>query len=407
MTLKKHMYRFALVTAIVASGACSEDKSENPLGPDVAGPIPGVVISAPAPIDPPAGAQFTASGAQQTLVIQNATTNGQRALWMELDVASDAAFQAMVHREARINPDPSGRTSYRLPNPLSAGRTYYWRMRALDGANTGPYSAAAHFSIVDPVVLGAPTPLEPTGSIATNRPEFRATNGAVSGPAGGLIIRFEVATAPDPAAIVAVVSTTPGGSGTTTMSLGELPWNKTFYWRTYATDGTSNSPFSGVLSFKTPAAPSGGGGPPLPPGPPPPPGGGTLPFPVPAECGPFGPDGRRDCVLAVAAQSAEWAACARGNGVACHRFSRQVVYSLSRSDPNFQMILVGGGHGCDCNRCGDGGERYREDTTVYGGSRVYDMIGGAGGPSPTLGWSFIGANGPRPGDLPRNAPVCP
>ena len=62
--------------------------------------------------------------------------------------------------------------------------------------------------------------------------------------------------------------------------------------------------------------------------------------------------------------------------MACHRFSRQVVHALSRSDPNFQMIQVGGGHGCDCNRCGDGGLRYREDTTVYGGRRVYDMIGG-------------------------------
>jgi hypothetical protein len=282
MTPKPKTRRFALVPAIVASIACSGEKSENPLGPDVAGPIPGVVISAPATVEPPVGAQFTPSNEQQTLVIQNATTTGQRPLWMELDVASDATFQSMVHQDAKVNPDPSGRTSYRLPAALSAGKTYYWRARALDGANTGPYSAVAHFSIAAPVVIGAPTAVAPAGNIATNRPEFRATNGAVSGPAGSLIIRFEVANAPDPAAIVAVVSTTPGAGGTTTMSLGELPWNQTFYWRTYATDGTHTSPFSSVLTFKTPAPPSVGPpppGPPLPgpPPPPPPPGGGGGP----------------------------------------------------------------------------------------------------------------------------------
>ena len=276
MTLKRNTSRFALVAAIVASSACSEEKSENPLSPDVAGPIPGVEISAPATVEPPAGAQFTASNEQQTLVLQNATTTGQRPLWMELDVASDATFQSMVHQASRVNPDPSGRTSYRLPAALSAGRTYYWRARALDGANTGPYSAVAHFSIFEPVVIGPPTAVTPTGNITTNRPEFRATNGAVSGPAGSLIVRFEVANAPDPAAIIAVVSTTPGAGGTTTMSLGELPWNQTFYWRTYATDGTYTSPFSNVLTFKTPAAPS-GGGPPAPPPPSPPPGGGGGP----------------------------------------------------------------------------------------------------------------------------------
>jgi hypothetical protein len=276
MTLKRTSCRFALVAAIVASNGCSGEKSENPLSPDVAAPIPGIVISAPAAIEPPVGAQFTASTEQTTLVLQNATTNGQRPLWMELDVAADATFQSMVHQDARVNPDPSGRTSYRLPAALSAGKTYYWRARALDGANTGPYSAVAHFSIVAPVVIAAPTPVAPTGNIATNRPDFRATNGAVSGPAGSLIVRFEVATAPDPAAIVAVVSTTPGANGTTMMSLGELPWNQMFWWRTYATDGTHTSPFSAVLTFKTPAPPSTGPTPP-PPVPTPPPGGGGGP----------------------------------------------------------------------------------------------------------------------------------
>lgn len=280
MTRRPFTTPLAILAAVTMAAACSQEKSENPLGPSVAGPIPGVEISAPAAVDPPVGAQFTSSSTQQTLILANASTSGVRPLWMELDVASDAAFTAMVHQAARVTPDQSGRTSYRLPNALGSNRTYYWRARALDGANTGPYSAVAHFSIVDPVVIEAPTPIEPVGNIATNRPEFRARNGVVTGPAANVVYRFEVANAPSPSAIIAVVTATPGSGGTTTMSMGELPFNTTFYWRVYGTDGTTSSPVSGILSFKTPAAPPGGGGPPPPPPPPPPGGGGGGGGPV-------------------------------------------------------------------------------------------------------------------------------
>jgi hypothetical protein len=47
---------------------------------------------------------------------------------------------------------------------------------------------------------------------------------------------------------------------------------------------------------------------------------------------------------------------------------------------------------------------FREDTTVYGGNLVFDMIVGAGGPTPSLGWSFVGA--PRNVDGPNDAPLC-
>jgi hypothetical protein len=46
----------------------------------------------------------------------------------------------------------------------------------------------------------------------------------------------------------------------------------------------------------------------------------------------------------------------------------------------------------------------REDTGVYAGRRVFDMIVGAGGPSPSLNWSEV--PGPRSGDIPVEAQVC-
>jgi hypothetical protein len=279
----------ALAGSLVLSAGCERVKSANPLSPDVAGPIPGVTITAPKTLEPLMGQQLVNDGKPQTLLIENAGSSGPRELWMQLEVASDAGFQQVLHQADRVNPGPNGRTSYVLPEPLGPGHTYFWRVRALDGANTGPYSTISNFSVIDPVVIEAPTPIEPSGNLTTNRPEFKARNGRVTGPAGDVVYRFEIATAPDPSSIVAVVTTTPNPSGVTAMSLGDLPYDRTFYWRVWATDGVTQSPFSGMLSFKTPAPPA-----PPPPPPPAPPtpgnpsplpggGGGRTPDPAPGQ----------------------------------------------------------------------------------------------------------------------------
>jgi hypothetical protein len=112
------------------------------------------------------------------------------------------------------------------------------------------------------------------------------------------------------------------------------------------------------------------------------------------------------CSFEIAGVSAEWARCRAGDGTGCHRFTRQVVYALSLGDPNWMMIQAApGGHACNCSGCGPSdGTMFREDTTVYGGRDVYDMIVGAGGPAPGLSWNFVGA--PRNVDVPNSAPLC-
>jgi hypothetical protein len=277
-----------VIVSVAATAACERAKSANPTSPDVAGPIPGVAITAPKPLEPPAGAQLVNDGQPQTLLIENAGSSGQRSLWLQVEVASDNAFQSVVHHGDRVTPGSDGRTVYRLPSPLASGHTYYWRSRAADGANTGPYSAIFSFSIIDPVVIEAPTPLEPNGNISSNRPEFKIRNGRVSGPAGTVLYRMELATAPDPSAIVAVVTGTPNSNGTTTMSVGDLPWSRTFYWRVWATDGVTQSPYSTVMSFTTPAPPA----PPPAPTPPPSPSPSPTPSPSPAPPLPGGGGGR-------------------------------------------------------------------------------------------------------------------
>ena len=252
-----------VVVLALTSAACETGKSANPLSPDIAGPLPGVEITAPKTLEPANGQQVLANGAPQSLLIENAGSNGPRALFLQLEVATDATFQQRLHHADRVTPGPNGRTVYQLPEPLGPGHTYFWRARAADGANSGPYSPAAHFAVVEPVIIQPPTPVEPLGTISTNRPNFVVRNGAVTGPAGDLVYRFEIGTsASGPAA--AVVTATPGAGGTTTITLGDLPFDRTLFWRVWASNGSIDS-ISGIVSFRTPPPPpppptTGGGG---------------------------------------------------------------------------------------------------------------------------------------------------
>jgi hypothetical protein len=247
------------------------------------------------------------------------------------------------------------------------------------------------------VKITPPGGLNPNGgTINTRRPQLSFTN--ASGRFGTIGLAYELEVQNASGAVV--YSRVIGESATTSAHTleSDLNYSETYWWHVRGRLGEQAGPWSIFAQVRTldaplgttPTAPSGGG----------------LPFPVPAECGPGDPGNRFPCAAAVAAQSVEWRACAGGNGVGCHRFTRQVVFALSQSDPNWKMIQAApGGHACNCSGCGPSdGTMFREDTTVYGGNRVFDMIVGAGGPTPSLTWSFVGA--PRPVDVPGDAPVC-
>jgi hypothetical protein len=223
-----------------------------------------VNITAPRPLEPFAGSTLTFGSEPPTLLIENPGSSGARAFWLQLEIGTDAGFLQIVHQADQIAPGANGRTSYRLPAPLGAGYTYYWRTRAADGANTGPYSAVSNFNVVPPVQIDAPTAAAPAGTIDTNKPEFRAINGPISGTSG-VAYRFEVARSADFGQIVAVVTVPMGGSGSTSMSLGELPYKTTYYWRVIGSDGSMESSYSNIVQFttadppKAPTPPPGGG----------------------------------------------------------------------------------------------------------------------------------------------------
>jgi len=246
--------------ALLAAG-CQQSKSANPLSPDIAGPIPGVAITAPKPLEPFVGQALLSTQQPLDFLIENPATSGVRPLSLQFQLAADAGFGEVLHHADKLAPGDNGRTTYRLPQTLGAGGTYYWRSRAYDGANTGPFSAAATFTLTEPVVIDAPVPISPLGQIDTLAPAFVVRNGRISGPAGPVIYRIEVALLPDPSAVSVVLSAGVGSAGTTSMSAqSAAPYATTLYWRAYGTNGEVESGRSPWAAFRTPNAPAGNPG---------------------------------------------------------------------------------------------------------------------------------------------------
>jgi hypothetical protein len=265
--------RLALpMAALVTFSACESSKSANPLSPTVAGPIPGVNITAPRPLQPNQGAQYKPDSQPITLVLENATTNGVRPLSYLFELSSDSSFATKLFTRDDVTPGANGNTSLRLPDKLASGRTYYWRARAQDGANTGPYSAAVEFTVLQPVSIDAPVLIAPTGgaTVPTNPPQLRIRNASRSGPAGPVTYAVQVSSNDSFTAIVFSESAPEQPNETHVTPHAPLASSARFYWRARASDGTTTGPWSATASFVTSApAPE-----PPPPPPPPPPGGG-------------------------------------------------------------------------------------------------------------------------------------
>ena len=183
----------ALVLMVPVLTGCEVVKTENPLAPTVAGPIPGVAITAPGIAEPGDGTRITVDKQPITLMVSNSNTSGVRPLTYRFEVASDKNFSNIVFSKADVAPAASGKTSATVTT-LAPERGYYWRAKAYDGANDGDYSATVYFEVYTPVVLSAPTPKEPTGTITTRQPRFKIANAPRTGPAGAILYNIQIAT---------------------------------------------------------------------------------------------------------------------------------------------------------------------------------------------------------------------
>lgn len=253
MKIAKAVWLCAALVPTVAG--CAIEKSENPTSPTVAGPIAGVEISAPKALEPIAGEQISGDRQPITLLLENAWSNGQRALSYVFEVATDAAFTNKVFAREGVQPGDSGRTALRLPDALGAGRGYYWRAKAEDGANTGPYSAPASFNIFTPLAFDKPTPLSPVGNerVASELPEFRWTNASRVGTPIEVSYVVEVATSDTFATRLVVWQFAEQPNKTRVTAASALPGNVQLFWRVRAFQGGTVGPWSDTQVFRTPA----------------------------------------------------------------------------------------------------------------------------------------------------------
>ena len=252
------------VAAIVIAG-CALDESKNPLSPTLAGPIPGVAITAPKLLQPIPSQAISTDAQPITLLIENASSNGPRPLVYRFEVAADAAFSALVYSQVAVPSGSGGRTSVSLGQPLTGGHSYFWRARAEDGADTGPFATATTFSIFTPVVIGAPIPISPVGNVAitTFTPTFRLANAPRSGPVGPITYTMELGDSAAFTNRIAIWNFLEQPNQSTFTAPAGLPPSTVIFWHVRGSDPTTAGPWSNVATFQTPA----------PPPPPPPPGG--------------------------------------------------------------------------------------------------------------------------------------
>ena len=268
------MYRMnrrllVLCLPVVLAAGCEQAKSSNPLSPSIAGPIAGVSIQAPKPADPTGSAQIAVDQQPVTLIVENASTNGVRPLSYIFEIATDAGFTTRVFSQTGVKPGDGSRTSLKLPQSLTAERTYYWRSKADDGANASDYSGSANFRVYTPVVIQPPVLRSPAdgATLDTRKPTLVVTDAQRTGPAGDMQYLIEVATdAPMANRIIAAVVNEASGQTSYTVP-DDLAYATRFYWRVKAADPSHQSNYSNIQSFVTPLAPvvvvpppSGGGG---------------------------------------------------------------------------------------------------------------------------------------------------
>lgn len=333
----------ATCSALLFLVGCQTEKSANPLSPSIAGPIAGVVISQPNLLEPGQDWQIHVRDQPVKLLFQNADTSGERPLTYRVQVASDGNFSTIVFERGGITPSEGPTTRVQLPDALATGRSYWWRVRAEDGANTGEYSRVVAFATITPVELGAPAAVEPAGGqkLESLIPKFKVRAGSKSGPAERIVYTVQVANDQAFASIAAVFVADEAGDETT-IAQGYSLLERTYYWRVRASDrGDSGavSAWSATQTFRIA----------LPPPPPPPPGPSPSPGPGPAP-GPGNPCNGSTPQSIVECRRAQYGHMGSGELVS---FLKGVAKDLNAKVGGgpYGVLRKGGGHNCGGYSC--------------------------------------------------------
>jgi hypothetical protein len=267
MTTQRTLAAAGCAALLFALAGCEAQKSSNPLSPSVAGPIPGVNITAPKLIDPSQGFKYKESQQPIKLVIENATSNGVRPVSYMFEVATDANFTTKVYARSGVPPGDGGRTSVQIDR-LDLGRAYYWRAKADDGANSSQFSSS-QFEVLPKPLLNPPGPVSPVNNdrVASRRPTLTVNNSDRNAAIGALSYEFQIATDQAFTKIVASGVSNEGPGQTSFTAGADLAVDLQHFWRARASDGETTSAWATTQTFRSPNAPSPGPGPSPNPGP--------------------------------------------------------------------------------------------------------------------------------------------
>ena len=236
--------------------ACAVEKSETPLSPTVAGPIAGVQITAPKPLEPASGAQIPGDRQPLTLLLENASSNSPRPLSYLFEVATEPGFSNRVFAQDNVPPGEGGRTALQLPATLTIGRVYYWRAKALDGANESAFSNPNDFNVFTPVAFDRPTLITPINNDKTSsqKPNFAFSSAPRQG--SPISVSYVVEISSDSAFVSKVAvwqfNELPG-SQQTFASAADLPGGVQLFWHARAFESPVIGPWSDTQVFRTPA----------------------------------------------------------------------------------------------------------------------------------------------------------
>lgn len=239
---------------LLTLGGCEAQKSSSPLSPSVAGPIPGVSITAPKLLEPAQGFKYKESEQPIKLLIENASSTGVRPVTYSFEVATDTEFATKVYARSGVPPGEGGRTSVQIDR-LDLGRAYYWRARADDGANTSQF-ATAQFEVLPKPQLNAPALVSPINGerTASRRPTLAIRNADRNAAVGDISYEFQVANDQSFATLATAGVVLEGAGQTTFTPAGDLGSDRLYYWRARGSARETTGGWAAAQTFRTPVA---------------------------------------------------------------------------------------------------------------------------------------------------------
>jgi hypothetical protein len=280
-------------------------------------------------------------------------------------VASDSAFQNKVFARSSVSPGTNGKTTQTL-DPLPVGKTYHWRARAEDGANTGPYMTAA-FEVLPQPELDAPGIISPVSNVTVSslQPTLLMAAPNRNAAVGPLIYDLQIGLDIAFSQVVSIGRFPEAGAQSTFTPSTPLPPSRAHYWRIRAGDGETTSAWSVTESFTTPgAAPA------------------PAPNPGPGPTPPGGPCIGNNPEAIVSCERAKFGHMSHSQ---MFTFMQSVASSLNRNS------ISGGPFGILRKASGENCNGYSCDVVCAGqggGQRQWDVLGDING-AQTPGWGQI------------------